>query len=294
MEQQSGVFLVKKPLGMTTNKLIQHIKHQLQIKKIGHAGTLDPLAEGLVLVLVNQATKLSPFLLNETKNYTATIELFTATVSGDREGEISKTEAPRIIPQSQIKALAKKFTNYHYEQEPPIYSAIKVQGKKLYHYARNHEAVIIPKRPVTIKEFKVDHYNPQNHTLTFTATVSKGTYIRALGNEIAQALGTVGHIIKLTRNQSGNFKLKHAKNWEMLEWNDLIKLYDVLCQANYPIVTIKDSVNAVLRGQPILLPEVTAKAVFLANAHQEILAYYGHKEGHLYYCLRGGFNCESS
>lgn len=212
MGQQSGIFLINKPKGLSTNQLIQQVKRRLKIEKVGHAGTLDPLAEGLVIVLVNQATKLAPILINEEKGYIATVKLFTSTTTADLEGEVLKKEKPVLITDSQLKDLAFKFNSYHYEQETPFFSAVKVKGQKLYEYARKNEFIPAPKRQVIIKKFDIKNYDSDHHTLEFQTIVSKGTYIRALAEDIAKHLNTVGHLQQLTRIQSGNFKIDRAKN----------------------------------------------------------------------------------
>lgn len=216
MNQQSGIFLVNKPRGISSNQLVQELKHRLKIKKIGHTGTLDPLAEGLMVVLVNQATKLSSLLLNENKRYQATIQLFARTNTADEEGEIVETMAPFVISDKVLTSTINKFNNYEYNQEVPHFSAIKINGKKLYQYARNQEKIDLPKRKVKIKRLKLIKYNQKTHQITIDVTVSKGTYIRSLIEDIARDFGAIGYLKHLIRTESGNFKINKAQKIQKL------------------------------------------------------------------------------
>ncbi|KAF5295711.1 hypothetical protein FQA39_LY12884 [Lamprigera yunnana] len=158
------------------------VKKKLNIKKVGHAGTLDPLASGVVVVLINNGTKLSDFLLSEDKHYEFTIKLFTSTSTYDAEGEITKQVEPFQITFDQLREVVAKYQQYTYDQTPPIYSAIKVKGKKLYQYALDNQKIDIKPRTITINSLELLNYEVRNNELTFKANCSKGTYIRSLAS----------------------------------------------------------------------------------------------------------------
>lgn len=284
---QSGVFVVDKPVGISTNQLIQKIKKKFGIQKIGHAGTLDPLASGVVLVLVNQATKLSDYLLSNDKGYEVTIRLFQATSTYDQEGEITQKDEPFLIKRQELKKVIKKYQKFSYYQEPPIFSAIKVKGKKLYQYALNQETVKIEPRLVTIK--KMDLVKFKTPDLTLRVQCSKGTYIRSLAVDLAKDLKTVGHVKTLNRTQSGNFTLKKAKQWDKLTEADLIKMNDTLKMAKLSIMKYPD-LDRVAKGQRILIKNFKGDEVFIANKNEEILAVYQRQEDNWFACKRGGMN----
>ena len=216
-QQPSGIFLVNKPKGMTTNKLIQTIKNKLKVNKLGHAGTLDPLATGVVVVLINQGTKLSDLFLNQTKTYFVGAKLYEHTTTYDSDGEVVKTDKNHQVDFPKLQQAVEKYHGLVYEQTPPIYSAIKVQGKELYKYARNQEVdVAIAPRTVEIYQSRVDGFRTPDNTFYFTTTVSKGTYIRSLVVDIAADLKTYAHVVELDRLQSGVFKKEQTKTLDEL------------------------------------------------------------------------------
>jgi tRNA pseudouridine55 synthase len=158
---------------------------------------------------VNQATKLSDYLLNADKSYVVKMRLFQATTTGDREGEITENQQPFSLDPAILTAVIEKYQNYSYQQLPPLYSAIKIKGKKLYEYARKNEDVVIEPRMVTIHSLTLLKQEPLN--LTFKVHCSKGTYIRSLVEDIARDLKTFGHVETLERTSSGDFTLAMSK-----------------------------------------------------------------------------------
>ncbi|WP_338971247.1 tRNA pseudouridine(55) synthase TruB [Spiroplasma endosymbiont of Panorpa germanica] len=288
MLQKSGIFLVNKPSGMTSNDLIKKIQKKLNIKKIGHAGTLDPLASGLMVVLVNQATKVSDFLLSANKSYNVTAKLFIDTDTKDTTGKVISQEEPVKIAKKTIKEVAKKYNGYIYEQYPPIYSAIKVQGKKLYEYARENKGdeVEIKPRTVTIQECELVEYNKKDHEISFKLKVSKGTYVRSFVTDFANDLNTIATVSKLERSASGLFKLSNAKNIEDLSWNNLISLYDTLTKSEQVLIQYHFEQD-VRQGKSIILPRVSFPIVFIVNDKKEVIGIYKHVANHIYTCQRG-------
>ncbi|ATI73927.1 tRNA pseudouridine(55) synthase TruB [Mesoplasma florum] len=283
---KSGIIILNKPKGLTTNHLIQKLKRKLNVKKIGHAGTLDPLATGVVICLINNGTKLSDYFLNENKAYEVTMKLFQATDTYDSDGNIIEEQEPFKIEQEQVEKVIAKFNGLAYEQEPPMYSAIKIDGKKLYEYARENQVVKVNKRLIKINSLSLDKY--ENNEISMTVYCSKGTYIRSLIVDIAKELNTIAHVTSLNRIESGNFTIKNSVNIENCEESNLIKMFDAIKMADYEIVELDDTLN-VEHGKKI---EVIAEKniVFISNKSKELIACYERENGNVFKCKRGGLN----
>lgn len=226
----NGILIVNKPKNFTSRDIVNKVSKILKTKKIGHTGTLDPIASGVLVLTIGKATKLSELLTSEEKKYTATAILGTETDTLDTEGKILKDEDTKISKEDVLKVL----TSYKktYNQQVPIYSAVKINGKKLYDYARNGEEVQLPSRMVTIKEIELLDIKYENNKtiIKFSCLVSKGTYIRSLIRDIAYSLNTVGIMSDLIRTRQGKFDIKDSYTLEKIENNDFeyIKLEDVL------------------------------------------------------------------
>lgn len=282
--KRDGIFIVDKPIGLSTNAVIQILKRNLKIKKIGHAGTLDPLASGVVICLVNEATKLSNFLLQADKSYLVTMKLFEGTDTYDSEGKIIRQDQPFKISQPEIEKAFAKFNGITYDQIPPIYSAIKVRGKKLYDYALQEEKVEIKPRQVTIKNIELKTVTEDS--IIFEALVSKGTYIRSLVIDLAAALKTTAHVTALRRLSSGPFTINEATPLDQVEWTDLIRLSTALSRSGQIICEAPDMIK-VSRGQKINLPHVQEDLIFLTDQQGRLLACYERFDGDLFACKRG-------
>ena len=199
----NGFILVNKPKGITSRDVVNQIEKILNTKA-GHTGTLDPMAEGVLLICLGKATKLTEIMTAKTKEYIAEVTLGIETDTLDTEGKIIKENKQNITEKQVIDAL-KKFKKT-YLQEVPKYSAIKVNGKKLYEYARENKEVVLPKKEVTIYDIKLLDF--KDNKFSFYAKVSKGTYIRSLIRDIAYSLNTLGIMSKLARTSQGKFKLE--------------------------------------------------------------------------------------
>ncbi|CCY27964.1 tRNA pseudouridine synthase B [Acholeplasma sp. CAG:878] len=202
-----GVLLVKKPKGMTSRDVVNEVSRILKTKKIGHTGTLDPLAEGVLVLCINKGTKLVSLLTEHDKTYIATCLLGVNTETLDIEGKIL-SDTNTYFTNDKIKEVLTNFPKT-YLQEVPIYSAVKINGKKLYEYARNNQKIELPKRNVNIYSLKLIKTTQQNqHTsFSFETSVSKGTYIRSLIKDIAKNLGTTGIMTELLRTKQGDFSI---------------------------------------------------------------------------------------
>jgi tRNA pseudouridine55 synthase len=220
----SGVLLLNKPYGLSSNTTLQKVKRLFNAAKAGHTGTLDPLATGLLPICFGEATKFSSFLLDADKEYIATIKLGTATTTYDAEGEITSTDVVSCS-QAQILECINSFLG-KITQYPPIYSALKVNGRALYDYARSGEQVEIKSREVTIHELELLNFISKDE-FTLRVLSSKGTYIRSLAHDIGKKLGCGAHLSALVRTKTNQFKLQQAYTLDELSnmaHEELIKL----------------------------------------------------------------------
>lgn len=214
--------LIDKPLEWSSfqvvNKIRWLIRKKYDIKKIkvGHAGTLDPLATGLLLICTGKSTKTINELQGQIKEYTGTIQLGSTTPSYDLETEVDKTFPTDTITEAQILKTTKQFIG-EIEQYPPIFSALKKDGKRLYEYARKGEKVEIKPRKIQIEEFEITQVNLNNMTVDFRVVCSKGTYIRSLAHDFGKAIQNGGHLVSLRRTKIGDYDVKNAETIEIFE-----------------------------------------------------------------------------
>ena len=210
----NGVFLLNKPLGISSNAALQRVRGLYRANKGGHTGALDPLASGLLPICLGEATKFSHYLLNSTKRYQTTIYLGHSTTTGDTEGEVLLEKAVPVLSEEKIQQVLADFTG-DLQQVPPMYSALKKDGRPLYELARQGIEIEREARSMTIDAIKLLSFS--ENSLTLDITCSKGTYIRVLGEDIAQALGTYGHLTYLHRIRTGHFDLIPSYTIEYLE-----------------------------------------------------------------------------
>ncbi len=210
----SGVFLLNKPLGISSNGALQKVRWLFRAQKAGHTGALDPLASGLLPICLGEATKFSHYLLDSTKRYQTTVKLGNSTTTGDVEGEVFLEKEVPELTEEKIKEALDKFIG-DIQQVPPMYSALKKDGRPLYELARQGIEIEREARPIHI--FAIELLSYTNDSITLDITCSKGTYIRVLGEDIAQALNTYGHLTYLHRIQTGQFELIPTYTIEYLE-----------------------------------------------------------------------------
>ncbi|MBU2865026.1 tRNA pseudouridine(55) synthase TruB [Reinekea forsetii] len=210
----SGVLLIDKPLGFSSNQILQKAKWLYQAQKAGHTGTLDPAATGLLPICFGEATKFSQFLLDAEKAYLTTGVLGVSTETLDAEGEVTQEREVPDISESQLQAVLSTFTG-DIEQVPPMYSALKRDGKKLYELAREGIEVEIDPRPVTIKRNDLLRFASPEFDLDVQC--SKGTYIRTLVADIGEEIGCGAHVKTLRRTRHGQFNIDQAISLEVLE-----------------------------------------------------------------------------
>lgn len=268
-----GIFLIDKDKGCTSRDVVNEIIKKVETKKVGHTGTLDPLATGVLVVCVGKATKLVDMLTSEEKEYIAEITLGIETDSLDITGNILKEEQVNITKEEIIKVL----NNFkgEYDQEVPAYSAIKINGKKLYEYAREGIDIDLPKRNVNIKEIElVSDIRYENNRIIFSikCLVSKGTYIRSLVRDIAHKLNTIGVMSELRRTKLGKFSINDCKLIDELKINNMLNVSEVL--TDYTNIKVHESLKKdILNGKIIDNIYGSEKIVFL-DEENKVLAIY--------------------
>lgn len=265
-DKMDGILLINKTTGMTSHDVVMKIRKLLKTKKVGHCGTLDPDATGVLVICVNKATKAIQFLTADSKEYIATLSLGKSTDTYDASGKVLEEKEFNGI--KNLEEVLNSFVGKQ-KQLPPIYSAIKVNGKKLYEYARENKEVEIKPRDIEIKEIEL--LKVEDNEITFRVLCSKGTYIRSLCVDIANKLGYPGHMKSLMRSQSGDFKLEDCFTLEDVE------------QGNYHLISMDDaftSFDKMVVDEKIVIYGKTIKSdidhnVAVYSEEGKLLAIYG-------------------
>ena len=271
-----GILLINKPAGYTSHDIVGIVRKKLHTKKVGHCGTLDPDATGVLVVCVNKATKAIQFLMSDTKVYRATLSLGKSTDTYDASGKILEEKEVGQISQAQVIDVLNSFLGKS-KQKPPIYSAIKVKGKKLYEYARNGEEVEIKERDIEIMMIELIDFS--NNEIVFDVKCSKGTYIRSLCVDIAKKLGYPGHMSHLERRQAGRFLITDCITLEQLENDDysLHSIDDDLC--GFPQLKLDDP-TPVYHGKQIK-SDLTGQVAIYDNQNHLLAIYESTGQGYL-------------
>ncbi|OQP08026.1 tRNA pseudouridine(55) synthase TruB [Geobacillus sp. 46C-IIa] len=283
-----GVLLLNKPKGMTSHDCVAKVRRLLRIKKVGHTGTLDPNVSGVLPICLGKATRIAEFLTGATKTYEGEVTLGAATTTEDADGDIiAARPVDRAIARAEIEAVFRSLTG-DIEQTPPMYSAVKVNGKKLYEYARAGIEVERPARRVTIYELELlderEQFAGATVSFRFRVTCSKGTYVRTLAVTIGERLGYPAHMSDLIRTASGPFQLADCVTLEEVERRAADGTADALLisveQALFhlPKYEINDKVaekvkNGALLRLPAFLQELDGPVV-LVTPEREALALY--------------------
>lgn len=213
----NGIIIINKPKGCTSHDIVYKAKRIFN-EKVGHTGTLDPNATGVLPLLIGKGTELSKYLINHDKTYEAILQLGEKRDTADSEGKTIEEQnvTSEMLSEVNVKKVLQSFEG-HQEQIPPMYSAIKVNGKKLYEYARKGQTVELKPRKIEIYKMELLNIDIQNKTIEFRVDCSKGTYIRALCENIAERIGTVGYMKELKRTRVGEFKIEDAITIQELE-----------------------------------------------------------------------------
>ncbi|HUL51832.1 MAG TPA: tRNA pseudouridine(55) synthase TruB [Opitutaceae bacterium] len=213
-KELEGVLLVDKPAGFTSHDVVARLRRKLAMKRIGHAGTLDPMATGLLIILVGKATRISQYLTNLDKEYEGTIELGKVTNSQDADGEVMETRPVPPLALEAVRAAMQTFLGDQY-QTPPMFSAIKVAGVPLYKMARKGEEVPREPRFIRVSSYELTRFAPPH--LDFRLRCSKGTYVRTLAHDLGQKLGCGAHLCALRRTATDKLRIDAALGLEQIE-----------------------------------------------------------------------------
>ena len=267
----NGILVIDKPSGYTSRELTSIVGRFLGTKKIGHAGTLDPIATGVLVVAVGNGLKVLEYLTNETKEYVATVKLGVATDTLDITGKVIEKNDNYYLDVSKLHDVIDSFKG-KYVQEVPIYSAVRVNGKKLYYYARNNEEVILPKREVEILDIELLEHSHEE--FSFRVVVSKGTYIRSLIRDIGKKINICCTMKNLVRTKQGSFSLEDSINLDDIENNNIKFISTSVALSNYFSVVVNDELEKkILHGA--ILDDIYGKdKVVFKNNKDEVLAIY--------------------
>ena len=264
--------VVDKPEGYTSRDVVNIISKKFKTKKVGHTGTLDPIATGILVICVNKATKIAELLTSLDKEYIAEFTFGLLTDTLDNTGNILKEESA-IIKKEDIESALKQMIGI-YDQEVPIYSAVKVNGKKLYEYARNNEEVKLPKHKVEIKELELLDIKYENNKtiIKVRCFVSKGTYIRSLGYDIAKKVGSIAIMSSLRRIKQGKFDIKDSYTLKQIE-NNQYKTLDILDALDYNKVEIDEELyKKIINGA--LIDNIYNKDIILFTYNNKAISIY--------------------
>lgn len=267
------IIIVNKPKELTSRDVVNKVSKILNTKKVGHNGTLDPLATGVLVLCTNRYTKLNNLLTSKDKEYIAEVKIGLETDTLDITGNIIK-EKEETLDINKLKDTLKKYQKT-YMQEVPKYSAVKINGKKLYEYAREGLEVVLPKKEVTIKNTELISY--KKDSFMFKTTVSKGTYIRSLIRDILKEMNIIGTMKNLTRTKQGIFKIEDSNNIEDIEKGKYksLKIKDIL---NIPIITADDSLKFKIKNGVKLKGKYPEKVLFIDKEGNELAIYKKEKD----------------
>lgn len=284
---KNGFLLIDKEIDFTSRDVCNIVSKRFNARKVGHSGTLDPFATGLLIIGINGATKTLSFLESQFKTYEASLLLGSRTDSGDLSGQTIET-AP--VPSIEIKDIKEVFSSLEgrIEQEVPLISAVRVKGKRLYEYARENEEVELPTRSIDV--LKLELISFKDNVLTFKAVVSKGTYIRALGETIAEKLNTLGHLIYLRRTKILDMDVSMAKKVKEVDENDLIPTCDILRKVMpVKVITHKENLKKAQHGGKLSLKIFEEKIPLfcVSDDSNNYIAIYEYCDLGYYKCIRG-------
>ncbi|KGR92033.1 tRNA pseudouridine synthase B [Ureibacillus massiliensis 4400831 = CIP 108448 = CCUG 49529] len=289
----NGILPLWKERGMTSHDCVMKLRRILKTKKVGHTGTLDPSVEGVLPICIGQATRIAEYLTDAGKEYEAVVSISFTTTTEDAEGEIVEQDSSfKTISRSKLQKALEQLTG-EIEQTPPMYSAVKVNGKKLYEYARKGEVVERPIRRVTIysiellEESSVTQFEGEEITFKIRIACSKGTYIRTLAVQIGEILGYPAHMASLVRTKSGTFTKEHCVTLEHVEnaMNES-KIEEIIypvehALTQYPSIEINQSnEKQILNGQVLPMDDLLKehdKIVFVKN-EKALAVYIQHPE----------------
>lgn len=278
----NGYFLIDKESGYTSNDVDCIIRKKFHLRKAGHLGTLDPFATGLLIVGFNDATRLMSVFEDKEKTYVATLCLGKTTDTLDCDGTVTETREVKPYGVEEIQAVLHSFFGKQ-KQEVPLYSAKHINGKRAYELARENKEVVAPVIDIEIKDIRLLSY--KDNEITFETTVSKGTYIRSIGRDIAKRLNTIGYLTSLRRTRVNQFDVKDAKKIQEIALEDVMSI-----QEAFPEIKIHacDEVQSkrVFNGNDLNLNFENDAYLFM-ESHGQLLALYRKDREHHYISYRG-------
>ena len=279
-----GLILIDKKEGVTSYDAVMLAKRIFHTRKVGHCGTLDPFASGLLIIGINQATKVMTFLEHDYKEYLATIKLGISTDTYDITGKVINESAINKVNEEQILEVLESFKG-EIKQIPPIYSSIHIDGKKAYEYARNTQEVTLPEREVTILDLKLLSFDEES--ISIYVKCSRGTYIRTLGVDIAKKLNNDGCLSSLRRISIGGIKVDDANTYKELEEQN-VRLIDIKDALRYKKLYINDAriLKRVYNGQNIILKQESEDDIIIVD-NDKAVAIYKREETVFFKCVRG-------
>ncbi|MDO5569084.1 MAG: tRNA pseudouridine(55) synthase TruB [bacterium] len=265
----NGIIIVDKPSGITSFDVVKIMKKKFNTSKVGHTGTLDPLATGILVICINSALKIAEKLTQDTKEYEAVIKLGMQTDTLDITGNIITTSnIPKLTP-IKVNQVLEKFTGV-INQVVPLYSSIKINGKKLYEYARNNEVITPPTRKVLIEYINLIEI--KEDTIKIKCKVSKGTYIRSLARDIGLSLGTHGTIKNLRRIKQGNFSIADAFTLEQIE-KDYFKIISIENALNIKTIDVSKELYFKIKNGQIINNFTKEAEILFTYQHQPVAIY---------------------
>ncbi len=255
MAEPSGLLIIAKPPGMTSHDVVAKLRRILGIRRIGHAGTLDPMARGVLPLLIGQATRLAEYLLDWEKGYRFTMRLGIATDTYDADGAVTAEGDASAVTRADIEAAMVAFRGTIL-QTPPPYSAVKRGGRPLYAYARAQQPMEVEPRTVVVREFELERYEPPD--ASFVVRCGSGTYVRSLAHDIGRALGCGAHVTDITRTAVGPLLLEDAVTIEQVaeaaergDWHAMMLPPDALVPSAPKAMLSQTETAAVLNGRPV-------------------------------------------
>lgn len=267
----NGLLLIDKPKGYTSRDVVNTVGSLLNTKKVGHGGTLDPIATGVLVIGVGTGLKILEFVSHDDKEYIAKVKFGIETDTLDITGKVTKKVDNYFVDFTKLQNVINSFVG-KYEQVVPLYSSVKVGGERLYKYARENIPVELPKREVEIYNIDLLDYNHDG--FTFKAKVSKGTYIRSLIRDIGEKLGIFCTMVELRRTSQGNFNIEDTITIEELENGNFktISLEKALC--DIPFITVDSFIEKKVKNGAILENRYDSQIIGIKNKKDEVIALY--------------------
>ncbi len=273
-----GIILIDKDKNFTSRDIVNKVSKKLGLKKVGHAGTLDPIATGVLVIGVGKATKILDLLTLDKKEYIAKVKMGIATDTYDITGNIIKENRDFTLEKKVLERVLKSFQK-EYLQTVPKYSAVKINGKKLYEYARRGLRVELPKRLVNIYEIELLDYNIKAQTFTFKTLVSKGTYIRSLIEDIGESLNIPLTLLELVRTKSGKFLLENSckvdGEYQVISIKDALDIKEIVIDNDNLLKKVKN-------GNSVILENINEDKILFLNSEKKELAIYMKTKNHEY------------